>query len=669
MNIDKIVILSLKHFTLSSIIEVAIPVPLHNTFDYLCDQKVNIGARVKVPFGQKKVTAIVLSHKKKSDFDKLRTVEEILDQKALLSKEILDFLFWSANYYHHPLGEVLSSALPKNLRQGKPTVIKKISTYNNTTSPSIFDTTTEQNKAIKEVLKSENNFHGFLLHGVTGSGKTEVYLNITQAILMKGGQVLVLVPEIGLTPQMIARFEDRIEAKVVAVHSQLNETQKMDAYLMAKNGEAGVVLGTRSAIFTPMPNLGLVIVDEEHDGSFKQQSSFRYSARDLSFMRAKLASVPLILGTATPSLETLKNVVDKKLTRLVLSSRPGQAIMPEINLIDMRNQTAEALSVPLVAKMKHYLKEDKQVMLFINRRGYAPVFYCTDCDWKAECERCDSALIYHRHINRLKCHHCGIEKVPEPTCPSCHQPTLRVLGYGTERLEENLESYFPDTTIIRIDRDTTRRKKAFAIHLEKINSGKPCIILGTQMLAKGHDFSNLAFVGILDVDVGLLSLDFRATEHLAQLLTQVSGRAGRSDAKGEVSIQTRYPNHPIFSFIRSSKYTKYASTLLKEREKTELPPYSHQALICANSKNKNNAEKFLNEVADLLKNIDIDSVEIWGPVPAVIGKKANYYYFNLYLQSINRNQLHRVIKTFYNNLETIKINSSVRWFLDVDPID
>jgi len=669
VNIDKIVILSLKHFTLSSIIEVAIPVPLQNTFDYLCDQKVSIGARVKVPFGQKKVTAIVLSHKKKSDFDKLRSVEEILDQEALLSKEILDFLFWSANYYHHPLGEVLSSALPKNLRQGKPAVIKKISTYKNTTSLSTFDTTTEQNKAIKAVLKSENNFHGFLLHGVTGSGKTEVYIRITQAILMKGGQVLVLVPEIGLTPQMIARFEERIEAKVVAVHSQLNETQKMDAYLMAKTGEAGVVLGTRSAIFTPMPNLGLVIVDEEHDGSFKQQSSFRYSARDLSFMRAKLASVPLILGTATPSLETLKNVVDKKLTRLILSSRPGQAIMPEINLIDMRNQTAEALSVPLVAKMKHYLEEDKQVMLFINRRGYAPVFYCTNCDWKAECERCDSALIYHRHINRLKCHHCGIEKIPEPTCPSCYQPTLRVLGYGTERLEENLESYFPDTTIIRIDRDTTRRKRAFATHLERINSGEPCIIVGTQMLAKGHDFSNLAFVGILDVDVGLLSLNFRATEHLAQLLIQVSGRAGRSDDKGEVSIQTRYPNHPIFNFIRSSHYAKYASTLLKEREKTQLPPYSHQALICANSKNKNNAEKFLNKVADLLNNIDIDSVEVWGPVPAIIEKKANYYYFNLYLQSINRNQLHRVIKTFYKHLETIKINSSVRWFLDVDPID
>ena len=654
---------------MSSIIEVAIPVPLYNTFDYLCDQKVSIGARVIVPFGQKKVTAIVLSHKKKSDFDKLRSVEEILDQEALLSKKILDFLFWSANYYHHPLGEVLASALPKNLRQGKPAIIKKISANKNTTSPCTFDTTTEQNKAIKSVLKSENNFHGFLLHGVTGSGKTEVYLSITQSILKKGGQVLVLVPEIGLTPQMIARFEERIEAKVVAVHSQLNETQKLNAYLMAKTGEAGVVLGTRSAIFTPMPNLGLVIVDEEHDGSFKQQSSFRYSARDLSFMRAKLASIPLILGTATPSLETLKNVFDKKLTRLVLSSRPGQAIMPEVNLIDMRNQTAEALSIPLVAKMQYYLKDNKQVMLFINRRGYAPVFYCTDCDWKAECDRCDSSLIYHRHINRLKCHHCGIEKIPEPTCPSCHQQTLMVLGYGTERLEENLESYFPDTTIIRIDRDTTRRKRAFATHLERINSGEPCIIVGTQMLAKGHDFSNLAFVGILDVDVGLLSLDFRATEHLAQLLIQVSGRAGRSDEKGEVSIQTRYPNHPIFSFIRSSQYTKYASTLLKEREKTELPPYSHQALICANSKNKNNAEKFLNEVADLIKNIDIDSIEVWGPVPAVIEKKANYYYFNLYLQSINRNQLHRVIKTFYKHLETIKINSSVRWFLDVDPID
>ena len=651
------------------ITEVAIPVPLHNTFDYLCKEKVVIGSRVKVPFGSKKVTGIVLSHKDKSSFSKLKEVEEVIDHEALLSKEILEFLTWSANYYHHPIGEVLSNAIPKNLRNGKPALLKKPSGAHVKVSSTDIQLTTEQSFAINEVLKSSSEFNGFLLHGVTGSGKTEVYLNITERLLKTGKQVLVLVPEIGLTPQMISRFKERIEGQVVAVHSQLNDTQKQDAYLLAKNGDAKVILGTRSAIFTPIPNLGLVIVDEEHDNSFKQQSNFRYSARDLSFMRAKFANVPLILGTATPSLETLKNVIEKKLARLTLTSRPGEAIMPSIDLIDMRSQPSEPLSKPLIARIKHYLSESRQVMLFINRRGYAPIYYCTECGWQSECTSCDSRLVYHRSINRLKCHHCGLEKSPESSCPSCSSKELKILGYGTERLEENLESFFPSTEVIRIDRDTTRKKKAFATHLKKINSGEPCIIIGTQMLAKGHDFSNLAFVGILDVDVGLMSTDFRATEHLAQLLVQVSGRCGRGKYKGEVNIQTRYPNHPIFNFVKDSRYTEYAKTLLLERKDTKLPPFAHQALICANAKNKILAENFLTEVAQLINSIEIESVEIWGPVPGVIERKSDYYYFNLYLQSEDRGQLRRLIQTFYQHVETIRVSSSVRWFVDIDPVE
>ena len=651
------------------ITEVAIPVPLHNTFDYLCKEKVVIGSRVKVPFGSKKVTGIVLSHKDKSSFSKLKEVEEVIDHEALLSKEILEFLTWSANYYHHPIGEVLSNAIPKNLRNGKPALLKKPSEAQVKMSSTDIQLTTEQSFAITEVLKSSSEFNGFLLHGVTGSGKTEVYLNITERLLKTGKQVLVLVPEIGLTPQMISRFKERIEGQVVAVHSQLNDTQKQDAYLLAKNGDAKVILGTRSAIFTPIPNLGLVIVDEEHDNSFKQQSNFRYSARDLSFMRAKFANVPLILGTATPSLETLKNVIEKKLARLTLTSRPGEAIMPSIDLIDMRSQPSEPLSKPLIARIKHYLSESRQVMLFINRRGYAPIYYCTECGWQSECTSCDSRLVYHRSINRLKCHHCGLEKSPESSCPSCSSKELKILGYGTERLEENLESFFPSTEVIRIDRDTTRKKKAFATHLKKINSGEPCIIIGTQMLAKGHDFSNLAFVGILDVDVGLMSTDFRATEHLAQLLVQVSGRCGRGKYKGEVNIQTRYPNHPIFNFVKDSRYTEYAKTLLLERKDTKLPPFAHQALICANAKNKILAENFLTEVAQLINSIEIESVEIWGPVPGVIERKSDYYYFNLYLQSEDRGQLRRLIQTFYQHVETIRVSSSVRWFVDIDPVE
>lgn len=651
------------------IIEVAIAVPLNKTFDYQSDHEVAVGARVKVPFGAKKVIGIALANKDKSDFNKLKSIVEVLDKEPILDKPILDFLFWAAKYYHHPVGEVLLAAMPKNLRIGKEAKIKKVIGLSVKTNQPDFEITQEQALAIEAILAEQHKYHGFLLHGVTGSGKTEVYLRITQEALNKDQQVLVLVPEIGLTPQMIARFEQRLKTHVVAIHSQLNETQKLDAYLMAKSGEAGVVLGTRSAIFAPMPNLGMIIIDEEHDGSFKQQSSFRYSARDLSFIRAKQAGIPLILGTATPSLETLKNTMDNKLTRLTLANRAGGVVMPKVSLIDMRSHTDGALSKLLVEKMQQYLSKGKQVMLFINRRGYAPVFFCTECAWKSECSHCNASMIYHRHVNRLKCHHCGDEKMPEQSCPDCGEQSLEVYGYGTERLEETLTSYFPEIPIIRIDRDTTRRKKALAEHLEKINSGEPCIIVGTQMLAKGHDFSNLAMVGILDVDGGFLSTNFRATEYLAQLLIQVSGRAGRTGDQGEVAIQTRYPDHPMFHYVLSNRYTQFASGLLKQRQSAMMPPFAHQALLCANAKNKQNAEDFLREVAGLLKSVNMDSVEIWGPVTNSIEKKADYYYFNLYLQSNDRAALHQMLATFSQHVDTIKLKNKVRWYLDVDPID
>jgi primosomal protein N' (replication factor Y) len=379
-----------------------------------------------VSFGTKKVVGIVLSNKDKSDFARLKSVEEVLDETAILDKPILDFLFWAAKYYHHPIGEVLLSAMPKNLRLGKEAKIKKVVGLPTKTTQPDFAITNEQSLAINAILAKQNCYHGFLLHGVTGSGKTEVYLRITQEVLNQGRQILVLVPEIGLTPQMITRFESRLQTRIVAIHSQLNETQKLDAYLMAKNGDAGVVLGTRSAIFAPMPKLGMIIIDEEHDGSFKQQSSFRYSARDLGFVRAKQANIPLILGTATPSLETLKNSLDNKLTRLTLGSRAGGVMMPKVSLIDMRANQDGALSKLLVEKMQQQLANGKQVMLFINRRGYAPVYFCTECSWKSECSHCNASMIYHRHINRLKCHHCGDEKMPEQKCPDCGEQSLEV---------------------------------------------------------------------------------------------------------------------------------------------------------------------------------------------------------------------------------------------------
>ncbi len=654
---------------MSFIFEVAIPVPLNQTFDYLCDQIVAVGTRIKVPFGRKIVVGVVLAIKDKSDFEKLKSVAEILDDTPTLDPPMLKFLRWSANYYHHPIGEVIATALPKNLRIGKPAIIKKIIGLPLKTSEPDFQPSDEQQHAIHQIQTHLDTYHGFLLHGVTGSGKTEVYLRIAQTVLNQGKQVLVLVPEIGLTPQMVSRFEARLSTCIVSIHSQRNETQKLDAYLMAKNGTAGVVLGTRSALFAPMPNLGLIIIDEEHDTSFKQQSSFRYSARDLCFVRAQQANIPVVLGTATPSLEMLKQVMDKKITRLKLTKRASGALLPKVSLIDMRTETGNALSALLIGKMQQHLKNNKQVMLFINRRGYAPVYFCTECDWKAQCNHCDAGMIYHRHINRLKCHHCGDEQMPQQACPDCGKHTLEVLGYGTERLEETLSSHFPNTPIIRIDRDTTRRKKAFEQHLEQINSGNPCLIVGTQMLAKGHDFSNLAMVGVLDIDGGLLSTNFRGTEYLAQLLIQVSGRAGRSGEQGEVAIQTRYPEHPIFNFVLSNRYTQFAAILLKQRTQAMMPPFSQQALLCANAKNQQMAENFLRDAANLLKRIQIEGVEIWGPVANSIEKKSDYYYFNLYLQSNNRKALHQMLSTFNQHTNTLKLKNKVRWYLDINPIE
>ena len=652
-----------------TILEIAIPVPLDKTFDYQSEVKIAKGVRVKVPFGHKTVVGIVLNQKDKSDFAKLKNIDEVLDDEPILEQEMLNFLLWSASYYHHPIGEVISAALPKNLRLGKAAIIKKAIDLPSKINEPDFEISDEQKKSIQQILAFTNKYHGFLLHGVTGSGKTEVYLHIAQEMLNQQKQVLVLVPEIGLTPQMIVRFESRLNTRIVAIHSQRNETQKLDAYLMAKSGKAGVVLGTRSAIFAPMPNLGLIIIDEEHDGSFKQQSSFRYSARDLSFIRAKQANIPLVLGTATPSLETLKGIMDKKITHLKLTQRAGGMLLPKVSLIDMRTETSGALSALLTQKMQQHLSNGKQVMLFINRRGYAPVYFCIECGWKSQCDHCDSSMIYHRHINRLKCHHCGAEKMPESSCPDCNKMTLEIFGYGTERLEETLGSHFVNTPIIRIDRDTTKRKKAFEQHIKQINSGEPCIIIGTQMLAKGHDFSSLAMVGILDIDGGLLSSNFRATEYLAQLLIQVSGRAGRSDKQGEVAIQTRYPEHPIFNYVLSNRYTQYASSILKDRKRATMPPFSHQALICANAKVKQNAQNFLQEVANLLRNITIDSVEIWGPVANVIEKKADHYYFNLYLQSQDRKALHQMLTTLSQHTDILTLTNKVRWYLDIDPVE
>ncbi len=654
---------------MSLIIELAIFVPLNRTFDYISTYDVKVGMRVQTTFRNRKVVGIVIAIKTKSNIKKLKTIEKVLDDNPILDKNILNLLFWVANYYHHPIGEVISTAIVKNLRAGKEAIIKNDKYEPKKIIEPKFKITDEQKKCIEQILKSIDNYKAFLLYGVTGSGKTEVYLRISKTIIEAGKQVLILVPEIGLTTQIINRFSSRLKTRVVTIHSKLSQSKKLDGYLLAKNLSAGVVLGTRSAIFTPMPNLGLIIIDEEHDSSFKQQSGLRYCARDIGFIRAKQSNIPLILGSATPSLETIKNTIDNKISYLELNNRAGGAVMPKINLIDMRNNASSILSTTLVEKIKYYLAKEKQIMLFINRRGYSPIYYCIECNWKARCDHCSAEMIYHLDINRLKCHHCAKQKMPQKLCPDCKKDTLKMLGFGTQKLEESIKSYFDNIPIIRIDRDTTKRKQEFDKHLKNINYGKPCIILGTQMLAKGHHFSNLAMVSVINADSALLSTNFRATEYLAQLLIQVSGRAGRNKEQGEVVIQTNYPQHPIFNYIKTNKYLKFTDELLEQRKKALMPPFSYQALICANAKDKQNPAIFLQEIANLIEKIDIENIEILGPTENIIVKKSDYYYFNLCLLSTDRKVLHKVLATITHNMSKIKLKNKVRWYLDIDPIE
>ena len=645
------------------ILAVAIKSPLYSTFDYHSEKLVSIGCRIIVNFAGKELIAIVLEIKESSNF-KTKEIIQIIDEKPIFDEKILFLIRWCANYYIQPIGEVIFASIPKKLRIGKELIIKKLISKK-TQINSKIKLNIEQQLAVDIICKSLNQYQAFLLYGITGSGKTEVYLQIAKQVLNNGKQVLVLVPEIGLTKQTIDRFAYRLDTEVVAIHSSLNVTQKLDSFLMAKNIKCGVVLGTRSAIWTQIPNLGLIIIDEEHDTSFKQLSSPRYSAKNLAFIRAKNENIPIILGSATPSLESLKLLIDKKLTNILLKNR-ASGVLPKVEIIDTKLET-EAISSHLQQKIKQHLNNDKQVILFINRRGYAPIYFCTSCNWQATCSACEKPLIYHSNNNKLKCHSCDSSYALIHNCGNCNASTLQVMGYGTQRLEENLGARFNGIDIIRIDRDSTAKKAELNKKLDRIKTGKPAIIIGTQMLTKGHNFDKVSLVGVLNVDGSLLSSSFRATEYLIQLLIQVSGRSGRADDNGEVVIQTKFPEHPIFNFTQKHNYAGYIKTLLVERKNSLMPPFAYSALICANCKTAENAKNYLSKCREILMRIEIEGVNIFSVITSNPPKKANYYYYQLNLYSQNRNKLGGLLQTFLKNMP--KQAYGVRWFIDIDSIE
>ena len=527
-----------------------------------------------------------------------------------------------------------------------------------------------QHDAVTAVSATLGHFASFLLDGITGSGKTEVYLELIRQTVAAGRQALVLVPEIGLTPQLVQRFADRLGHALAVMHSGLTDRERLQAWLLARNGQAPIVIGTRSAVFTPLKNPGIIIIDEEHDLSFKQQEGFRYHARDVAVWRARQLGVPIVLGSATPSLETLYNVERDRYQRLALPARAGDAKAPRMRTVDMRHQKlAGNLSPQLLQAMDRHLEQGNQVLLFLNRRGYAPTLLCHDCGWVAQCRRCDAHLTYHHGQRRLRCHHCGAEQPMIEHCPACNGSELRSLGHGTERVEQALREHFPQYSCARIDRDSTRRKGALEQLLNDAHSGRHRILLGTQMLAKGHHLPNVTLAAILDGDQGLFGADFRAGERMAQLIVQVAGRAGRAEQPGEVLIQTHHPDHPLLRTLLTEGYPSFAAAALAERRDAELPPYVNLALLRAESTDAEGPGRFLGEAGTLADQLGTQGVTLLGPIPSPMERRAGRYRAQLLVQAAQRADLHRLLDVWLPPLASVPSGRKVRWSIDVDPME
>ena len=531
----------------------------------------------------------------------------------------------------------------------------------------------EQQHAVECIELNFGRFHASLLAGVTGSGKTEVYLHLIHRTLQQGKQALVLIPEINLGPQTLERFAKRFNARIALLHSAVNDRERLDAWIAAREGDAQIIIGTRSALFTPMKNPGLIIIDEEHDSSYKQQEGLRYNARDLAVVRASQEQIPIVLGSATPSLESLHNAQIGRYQRLNLTQRAGSAQAPSYLRLDVKSLPLEAgISQPLQKAMQQTLEAGKQVLVFLNRRGFAPTLLCHDCGWMSTCSRCDARMTLHQRSGELRCHHCGHTERPPRSCPECQKVDLRPVGAGTERAEERLATLFPAYPVIRVDRDTTGRKDALEKLFQMVHTGAPCLLVGTQMLAKGHHFPNVTLVAILDADGGLFSADFRASERMAQLITQVAGRAGRADTPGKVIIQSHLADHPLLMQLTEKGYFAFADQALSERQDAHLPPFSHLALLRAEAHKPGQAETFLDEscaLAEALLTTHGLEVELLGPIPAPMERRAGRFRAQLLFQATARAPLHQLLRPLMQQLESLPSGRSVRWSLDVDPID
>lgn len=645
------------------IAQVALPVPLRRLFDYRLSSSAETdlrGSRVKVSFGRRQLVGVIMHQTQHSAIkaEQLKTIEHIYEE-SLFPHSLCNFIEKMAHYYHYPIGEVAFTGMPSLLRQGKACPSTQELTL---TLQQGFVLNAHQQDALDSILQA-NQFQAFLLEGITGSGKTEIYLQAAAQQVKQNKQVLILVPEISLTPQTEQRFKQRFGESVLCYHSRLSPLNRLNAWLQVRHQQVHIIIGTRSAIFLPFADLGLIVIDEEHDPSFKQQEGFRYSARDGAVLRAKAANCSIILGSATPAFESLFNAKMGKYQKLILPKRATQTLLPEIIQIDIRHKKLEGgLSPTLLQAIGEELAHG-QVLLFINRRGYAPTLMCFSCQWIAHCQQCDARLTYHQS-GILLCHHCSFQMKKPDLCPHCQANALHPIGQGTQRLESVLRKHFPTINLARIDSDVTRKKGILEDLLAGIQKREIPLLIGTQILAKGHHFPHLSLVAIVDTDGGLFSVDFRAIERMAQLIIQVAGRAGRVHQAGKVMIQTFHPEHPLLKQILQQDYRQLADSLLLERQRCQLPPFSHLALIRAQAKTPERVQKQLKSLQSrLLVN---PSVQIIGPLPAPMLKRQGNYHYQLLIQAHERKALHQVLSYAVTLLESIK---NLKWSLDVDPIE
>lgn len=720
------------------VLRVAAPVPLRRPFDYLAPetlskQTLSPGMRLRVPFGKREVTAVLLETLDESSVDpeQLRAVAQVLDEQALLSATIIALCTWSSDYYQHAIGEVFSAALPRALRDGKNLslthwrltsqghglpvgalsrarsqakalallqsaeqpgstlsdagvssavlrelvakgLIERCLAPASVPSPELKETGPtlgeEQASALAAVSFGEFSCH--LLQGVTGSGKTEVYLRLIQTCLAQGNQALVLIPEIGLTPQTVERFKARFKTPVAVLHSGLSDGQRFAAWQAAQSGTAGIVMGTRSAIFTTLARPGLIVVDEEHDGSYKQQDGFRYSARDVAVKRAQLEACPIVLGSATPSLESLENARRDRYQHHFLRGRQGGGELPMLQTLDLRGEHLNAgISDYLLAAVRETVEDQKrQALLFLNRRGFAPTLQCHDCGWVAGCDNCDARLTVHLRKRCLRCHHCAAQRALVPQCPDCGSRSLLTHGLGTEQTEDFLKSVL-QCPVHRVDSDAMRGVDAMQSLLQVAKSEEPCVILGTQMLTKGHHFPAVQLVGVIDADALLYSADFRGEERMAQLVVQVAGRAGRESAGGKVLIQTHYPDDPLFGSLRDGHFEAITSSLLEKRRTAGLPPYGQLMLLRSDARDEREGETFLRAVQKETKRYLPVGCQLIGPLPSAMPRRAGRFRWQLWCVAASRKSAIAAARLLVDRAEVIKKPRELNWFIDVDPSD